>query len=161
MSEGIPPALYCGFQSPIKHTSNVSYEVNARQGTPLATSASNLKFPGGFFKMRNISRLLLVFAVLALTTYTFAGQITTPPPAQTAQQEKTFEGTLMKVDSDAKTLTVKDADNKEMVFHYTEQTQIVGSEKNVQGLAAKSGSKLNVSYRVERGGNNATRIEVQ
>ena len=104
--------------------------------------------------MRNVSRLLLLMAVLALASYTFA------QAAQAPQQDKAFQGTLVKVDSDTKTITAKDADNKEMMFHYTEQTQIVGSEKTVQGLAGKSGSKLNITYKVERGANNAMRIEL-
>jgi len=67
---------------------------------------------------------------------------------------------LIKVDSEAKTLTARDADNKEMMFHYTDKTEVAGSEKTIQGLAGKSGAKLNISYKVERGANNATRIEL-
>ena len=108
--------------------------------------------------MRTISKLLLVLFVLTLGSYTFAAQ-TAPTPAP-AQLDKAFQGTLVKVDSDAKTLTAKDADNKEMTFHYTDKTEIVGSEKTVQGLAGKSGAKLNIIYKVEKGANNATRIEM-
>lgn len=110
--------------------------------------------------MRNISRLMLLLVVLALASLTVAAQVA-PPPAAAAQQDKAFQGMLVKVDSDAKTLTAKDADNKEMVFHYTDKTEIVGSEKTVQGLAGKSGSMLNVTYRAERSGNTATRIEIK
>jgi hypothetical protein len=46
------------------------------------------------------------------------------------------------------------------VFHYTDKTEVVGSENTVQGLAAKSGTNLNITYSVERGTNNATRIEM-
>jgi hypothetical protein len=109
--------------------------------------------------MRGISRLLLLLVCLALASYTFAAQ-TAPPTQAPAQQDKAFQGTLIKVDPDAKTITAKDADNKEMTFHYTDQTEIVGSERNVQGLAGKSGAKLNITYKVERGGNNATRVEI-
>jgi hypothetical protein len=110
--------------------------------------------------MRNVSRLLLLLVVLALASYTFAGTAPTSVQAQAQAQDKAFQGTLVKVDNDAKTITARDADNKEMMFHYTDQTQIVGSEKTVQGLAGKSGSKLNITYKVERGANSATRIEV-
>jgi len=107
--------------------------------------------------MRNVCRLLLVLFVLAFASYTFAAQ-NAAPKAQ-AQQQKAFQGTLVKLDSDAKTITAKDADNKEMVFHYTDKTEVVGSE-NIQGLAGKPGSKLNITYSVERGNNNATRVEM-
>jgi hypothetical protein len=101
--------------------------------------------------MRNVSRLLLLLVVLTVVSYTSA--------AQTAQQEKAFQGTLVRVDSDAKTLTARGADNKDMVFHYTDKTEVIGSE-NVQGLAGKSGTKLNITYTVERGANTAMRIEM-
>src|SRR5215471_20922286 len=77
-----------------------------------------------------------------------------------AQAAKTFEGQLAKVDTAAKTITVKGAGNMEMEFAYTEQTQVSGPEKDVQGLASKTGSTLRVTYR-EAGANKvATRIEV-
>src|SRR6476646_9720924 len=105
--------------------------------------------------MRNVCRLLLVVFVLVFASYTFAGQVAAPK-APAAQQDKAFQGTLVKVDTDAKTLTAKDANNKEMVFHYTEKTEVIGSEDSIQGLAAKSGTKLNITYSVERGSNSAT-----
>jgi hypothetical protein len=108
--------------------------------------------------MRNVSRLLLLSTVMAVASYTFAQEA--PKAAQAPQQDKAFQGTLVSVDSDAKTITAKDANNKEMKFLYTDQTQIVGSEKTVQGLTGKSGSKLTITYKVERGANNATRIEL-
>jgi len=95
--------------------------------------------------------------VLAVASYAVAAQ--TAPQAPPAQ-DKAFQGTLVKVDAEAKTITAKDADNKEMMFHFTDQTQIVGSEKTVQGLAGKSGSKVNITYKAERGGNTAERIEL-
>ena len=108
--------------------------------------------------MRNVSRLLLLLVVLSVVSYTSAAQ-GVRPPAQAAQQEKAFQGILVKVEGDAKTLTVRGPDNKDMVFHYTDKTQVIGSE-NVQGLAGKSGTKLNITYTVERGANNAMRIEM-
>jgi hypothetical protein len=106
--------------------------------------------------MRNVSRLLLLLVVLSVVSLTFAQGVR--PPAQAAQQEK-FQGILVKVDSDAKTLTARGADNKDMVFHYTDKTEVIGSE-NVQGLAGKSGTKVNITYTAERGANTAMRIEM-
>ena len=108
--------------------------------------------------MRNVYRLLLLSIVFAFASYTFAARMPAPQ-APAAQQEKAFQGILVKVDSDAKTLSVRGADNKDMVFHYTDKTQVVGSE-NVQGLAGKSGTKLNITYSVERGTNTAMKIEM-
>jgi hypothetical protein len=79
------------------------------------------------------------------------------PPAQAA--EKVFQGQLAKVDAGAKSITVKGAGDMEMTFEYTDATQIIGSEKNVQGLAGKTGTDLRVTYRDAGGKHTATRIE--
>jgi hypothetical protein len=74
---------------------------------------------------------------------------------------RTFEGELAKVDSVAKTITVKDADEKEKVFAYNELTQVVGADDGVQGLTGKTGVALKVSYREDGSTNVATKIEIQ
>jgi len=116
--------------------------------------------------MRNISKCLVVVILLSLASLSFA-QTTPPPPppgaapgAGAQQAERAFQGTLVKVDTEAKTLVAKDADNKEMQFTYTDKTEVIGSEKTVQGLATKSGSKLKVTYRSDRGVNSASKIEL-
>src|SRR5262245_35556304 len=75
--------------------------------------------------------------------------------------EKIFSGQLTKIDTSAKTIVMKDSENKEMTFSYTDQTEIVGVESNnVQGLAGKTGTQLRITYQQARGTNQATRIEV-
>src|SRR5690242_10412900 len=75
-----------------------------------------------------------------------------------AQAEKMFQGQLTNVDTAAKLISVKGAD-AEMAFHYSDQTQIVGPQKDIEGLATQSGAPLRVTYR-EAGDNRiATRIE--
>jgi len=80
------------------------------------------------------------------------------PPAGGAQAEKIFTGQLAKVDPQEKEITVKGAGNMEMTFGYTEGTQVVG-EKDVQGLAGKTGAALRVTYRDAGGKHIATKIE--
>jgi hypothetical protein len=110
--------------------------------------------------MKRIAACLLCVLVL-FTTAVFAMQSAPPqaPPSQ-AQEEKAFQGALVKIDTDAKMLTAKGTDNKEWQFAYTDRTQIMGPEKSIQGLATKAGAKLKITYRVEQGINHATRIEV-
>jgi hypothetical protein len=80
--------------------------------------------------------------------------------AQSAPQEdRVFEGQLVSVDATAKTMVLIGADNKDMTFSYTDQTVVTGSEKSVQGLSGKAGTPLKVTYKTERGANNAIRIE--
>jgi hypothetical protein len=76
-----------------------------------------------------------------------------------APAQKTFEGQLTKVDLTAKTISVKGA-SAEMHFKYTEQTQVTGPEKDIQGLAAKGGSPLKITYADSGSDHVATRIEV-
>ena len=83
------------------------------------------------------------------------------PPGGGAAQAKTATGELAKVDVAKKEITIKGSDNKEMVFTWSDATQIAGSEGGPQGLTGKTGETLRVTY-VERGGANlASRIEVQ
>ena len=110
--------------------------------------------------MRNVCRLLLLFIVLAVTYHTSATQTVWAQEKGGQQQGSSIQGTLVKVDSDAKTLTVKAADNKDVVFRYTEKTEVVGAP-DIQGLAGKSGTKVNVTFTAERGGApTAMRIEM-
>jgi hypothetical protein len=104
---------------------------------------------------------------MAVTVYAQApapapgAQAPKAPPAQApAEQERAFTGALVKVDTAAKVLTAKGADDKEMQFTYTDATQVVGAEKTIQGLAGKTGAQLRITYRVQEGKNHATRIEM-
>jgi Cu/Ag efflux protein CusF len=82
------------------------------------------------------------------------------PPAAPAQA-KTATGELAKVDVAAKEITIKGSDNKEMVFTYTDATQMTGVEGGAQGLTGKTGTTLRVTYQERGGANLASRIEVQ
>jgi hypothetical protein len=105
--------------------------------------------------MKNLlTTLAFSFVIIALALPMAFGQAA--PPAQAA--EKTFQGQLTKVDVNAKMITVKGAD-EEMTFEYSDATQVLGSEKTVQGLTGKTGSELKVSYRDAGGKHQATKIE--
>lgn len=85
------------------------------------------------------------------------------PPAAPggAAQAKTATGQLSKVDVKAKEITIKGADNKDMVFNYTEATQMTGVDGGPEGLTGKAGATLRVTYQERGGANLASRIEVQ
>ena len=72
--------------------------------------------------------------------------------------EKTFQGQLASVDANAKSITVKGT-NSEMKFDYDDATQVIGPERNVQGLAGKTGAELKVTYRQTGEKNTAVKIE--
>ena len=50
------------------------------------------------------------------------------------------KGELVKVDADAKKITIKDATGVETEFAYTATTEVAGGREGVAGLATKSGS---------------------
>ena len=78
------------------------------------------------------------------------------PPAARAEgaaQVKTATGELSKVDVVKKEITLKGSDNKDMVFTWTDATQMTGVGGGPQGLSGKTGATLRVTY-TERGGAN-------
>jgi hypothetical protein len=102
--------------------------------------------------MKVVSKCLLVLMVFsAIAVYA---------APQQAQGQKALEGVLTSIDADNHMLRVMGTDNKEWVFIYTDQTQVTGPEKSIQGLAGKSGTKLRITYQVEQGKNVATSIEI-
>ena len=82
-------------------------------------------------------------------------------PDRSTQQSASAAGQLVKVDPDAKTLSIRTATGSDMMFRYNDQTVVTGGEKSVAGLATMSGAQVTVSYRAEGANNIATRIEVR
>ena len=110
--------------------------------------------------MRKLLTVTAVSVAVMLVVLPLAygqGQEKGAPPAQAA--DKVFQGQLTKVDATARWIALKGAGDKEMRFDYTDTTQIVGSEKTIQGLAGKTGTEFKVTYRESGGKQTATRIE--
>jgi hypothetical protein len=57
-------------------------------------------------------------------------------------------------------ISVKGTGDMEMAFQYTDATQVTGSEKEVQGLAGKTGAEVKVTYRDAGGKHTAAKIEI-
>ena len=72
----------------------------------------------------------------------------------------TVKGELVKVDADAKKITIKDSAGVETEFAYTATTEVGGGREGVAGLATKSGSKVTVHFTNDMGTKTATKIEV-
>jgi hypothetical protein len=106
---------------------------------------------------------ICVAIVLVSLPLAYAQQEKAGPPQDrpAAPAEKTFQGQLTKVDAAAKKISVKGAGDAEMIFAYTDQTQVVGPQKDVQGLASQTGTQLRVTYRDQGADNHvATKIEI-
>ena len=109
--------------------------------------------------------LFLLVIVMVMSCYACASPQQSQAQGQEAiqtqpQSATVFQGSLVQVNTDAKTLTVRNADNKEMQFAYTDTTEIVGAENTAQGLAGKSGERVRITYTSREGVNQATRIEI-
>ena len=102
-----------------------------------------------------MGRLAVSVAWVLLTTVAWREAA----PAQAQGKLQTFEGELSKVDAAAKKLSVKGSDGKEMEFGYNEQTQIIGAEGSIEGLATMSGSRVKVHF--DEASKTAAAIEIQ
>lgn len=72
---------------------------------------------------------------------------TTPRVAESkAGDTVKVRGELLRVDAEAKTLTVKGTDGKETRFSYDDSTTIVGGGEGTAGLATMSGATVTVHY---------------
>jgi hypothetical protein len=88
------------------------------------------------------------------------GQAPPAAPGGGAAQAKTATGELSKVDTAKREITINDVDHKEMMFTYTDATQITGVD-GPQSLGGKTGATLRVTYTEVNGVNQASKIEVQ
>jgi Cu/Ag efflux protein CusF len=104
-----------------------------------------------------IATVLLVTVCLTAAPLQDRGGGGQAPPAA---QAKTATGELSKVDVAKKEITIKGSDNKDMVFIWSDTTQMTGVE-GPQGLSGKTGATLRVTYTERGGANQASRIEVQ
>jgi len=110
--------------------------------------------------MRNISTCLAMAVVILVIGVGVNAAAGPQAPAQ-PQDDRVFQGTLVKVDADTHMITVRATDAKEWVFTYTDDTKVLGPAKDVEGgLMGKPGANLKITFHIEALANRATRIEV-
>ena len=84
-----------------------------------------------------------------------------PAPAQApAPKAEVAMGELVRVDTTAKTISVRPAKGDPLVFTYNDATKVSGAG-DVAGLATMSGSQVTVHYAKQGQSNLASQIEVQ
>ena len=136
------------------------YQFVVRNANPDAASVdtSRLNIHPTVNRRRLVMKRLLTLGAAGIAVLLL---IAMPVASQAPQAAKSFSGTLTKVDTAKKVITVKGIGNQpEMTFMYDDKTEVTGDEKTVQGLAAKSGAELTVTYREQGPNRIATRIEV-
>jgi hypothetical protein len=102
-------------------------------------------------------KALIVVAAIALVvsvTPTLAQQPDVP-------QSNTAQGQLVRVDSKAKTITIRTPSDEQMVFTYSDSTKVTGAGDTVAGLATLEGTDVVVTYTKRGQENIAAQIDVQ
>jgi Cu/Ag efflux protein CusF len=80
--------------------------------------------------------------------------------ADAGAEHKFMRGELVKVDVDAKTITIKHMNGAMQSFRYSDATEVAESQDGVSGLATKAGTKVKVHFTGEGEARMATKIEV-
>jgi Cu/Ag efflux protein CusF len=114
--------------------------------------------------MKSTSKLFALVAATALTfsaSSAMAFQQAAPPAQERQARASQAQGELVKVDADAKMITIKNAEGAELQFAFTDKTEVTGAQDGVAGLATKAGTKVTVEYTEAGGAKTATRIAVQ
>lgn len=83
-----------------------------------------------------------------------------PAPGGGQAQAQSVEGELLRVDAETKLIWVR-AEGKEQQFRFSDDTEITGAGRNVEGLSTMTGTNVTVHYKVEGGANVATKIDIQ
>ena len=74
-------------------------------------------------------------------------QAQTPAPMSQAQPMRSpVEGELVSVDADAKKITIKPLTGADLVFAYTDKTEISGAQKDAAGLATVKEGRVTVHF---------------
>ena len=120
--------------------------------------------------MRNTERALrglvaVVFtALVAAPVAVLANQAQErPPQAQERRDPAPVQGELVKVDADAKQITVKTGDDAEVQFLYTDKTEVSGAKDGAAGLATMTAGRVTVHFTedAQTKAKTATRIVIQ
>jgi hypothetical protein len=116
---------------------------------------------------------LVVAAALALVIATPASvsaqtpapsaQTPSQPPEKAQALKSPVEGDLVSVDANAKRITVKPATGPDLIFTYTDTTEISGAQKDAAGLATAKDARVTVHFTedAKTKAKMATRIIVQ
>jgi len=114
--------------------------------------------------MRKVFLMSALLALLALPATSWGQDPGAPDPGMQdpaqASDLMTAEGALSKVDPGSQTIWIKASDGSEKSFLYTDQTQVVGADGTVEGLANESGKSVRIEFQSSAGANTALKIEV-
>jgi len=103
----------------------------------------------------------IVLTVMAIILVVGMTPLLAQAQDQAHQAALTADGELMRVDVEAMTFAIKAADDQELQFRYTAETEVAGEAAGIEGLATMSGTLVHVEYQAQDGVAVATKIEIQ
>ena len=112
--------------------------------------------------MKLIHTCIALIIAGGLAPVVASAQQPAPPATQheRAKDPDPVTGEIVAVDTNTKTFIVKSGGENDIKFSYSEETEIVGADKGAEGLAAKAGTNVTVTYTVHGTANVAVKIEV-
>jgi len=78
-----------------------------------------------------------------------------------AQESQSFQGELVNVDIQARTIDVMTADGKGVQFQFTDETKVTGTQDSVAGLATAKNARVTVRFTQKGETRTATEIQVE
>jgi len=118
--------------------------------------------------MKHTGQLIAVTIVLALSAVPAMAQQQPSDGAQrqAGQQQQPSaparaSGELVRVDTTAKTLSIRTTAGTDMLFTYSDATKVTGGDQSVAGLATKSGAKVTVTFTMKGQDRIATQIDIE
>lgn len=115
--------------------------------------------------MKHVVVAVIAAVSMSWVAPTFAQESAAPAPAPRAAQApapkaEVAMGELVRVDTTAKTISVRPEKGDAMVFTYNDATKVTGAG-DVAGLATMAGSQVTVHFAKQGQTNLASQIEVQ
>lgn len=112
--------------------------------------------------MKLIQTCMALMIASAIMPVAALAQRPAPPAAQQerAKDPEPITGEVVSVNTSTKELTIKTGPDKGMTFAIADETEIVGAGDGPEGLAAKAGTNVTVTYTVHGTANVAVKIEV-
>src|SRR5882672_9118132 len=102
----------------------------------------------------------IILAVVGIISLSTANNRHVSAQNEKVLAEKTMDGQLLNVDKNAKLISVRGPDQKEAIFNYNDDTQVISPDRTMQGLVGKPGAEVRIRYREDRGVKLALTIEL-
>ncbi len=111
-------------------------------------------------KLWRVLPILLLVLAFAATPPVVQAQPNRTVVSRQASDEKLAQGELLKVDTEAMTLTIKNTEGSDIQFQYNSDTKVEGTTNGIQGLSTKTGTRVVIHYKEQSDRKLATRIEI-